>query len=58
MVATSQQARDETAAQVDAVMRASRVLVAVVSRSVAEVEDVVTLPQLRVLGVLTFRTSR
>lgn len=52
MVATSQQARNETVAQVDAVMRASRVLVAVVARSVAEVEDVVTLPQLRVLVMI------
>jgi DNA-binding MarR family transcriptional regulator len=38
--------------QVNAVMRASRVLVSVVARSVAEVEDVVTLPQLRVLVMI------
>jgi DNA-binding MarR family transcriptional regulator len=35
--------------EVDAVMAAARVLVAVVANSVAEVEDDVTLPQLRVL---------
>lgn len=35
--------------QVDAVVRATRVLVAVIAQSVAEVEDVITLPQFRVL---------
>ena len=40
------------AAQVDAVMLATRVLVAVTAQSVAEVDDWVTLPQLRVLVVL------
>lgn len=40
------------ASQVDAVMRASRVLLAVVSQSVAEVENVVTPPQLRVLVLI------
>lgn len=35
--------------QVGAVMRATRVLVAIIAQSVAEIEDVVTLPQFRVL---------
>lgn len=39
--------------QVDAVMLAAQVLVAVTARSVAEVEDVVTLPQLRVLVMIS-----
>jgi len=38
--------------QVDAVMRASRVLVGVVAHSVAEVEDLVSLPQFRVLVII------
>lgn len=38
--------------QVDAVMRASRVLVGVVAQSVAEVEDLVSLPQFRVLVII------
>lgn len=41
--------------QVDAVMAAARVLVAVVANSVSEVEDQVTLPQLRVLVLLATR---
>ena len=41
-----------SAEQVSSVMRASRVLVSVVARSIAEVEDVVTLPQLRVLVMI------
>lgn len=36
-------------------MRAAQVLVAVVARSVAEVEDLVTLPQLRVLVMVATR---
>jgi DNA-binding MarR family transcriptional regulator len=40
---------------VEAVMAAARVLVAVSARSVAEVEDVVTLPQLRVLVMVASR---
>lgn len=43
--------------QVGAVMRAAQVLVAVVARSVAEVEDVVTLPQLRVLVMVASQGS-
>ena len=43
--------------QVDAVVRASRVLVGVVARSVAEVEDLVSLPQFRVLVVIASRGS-
>ena len=38
--------------QVDAVMAAARVLVAVVASSIAEVEDTVSVPQLRVLVML------
>ncbi|HET7328189.1 MAG TPA: MarR family transcriptional regulator [Nocardioidaceae bacterium] len=41
--------RSKMDGQVDAVMDAARVLVAVVAQSVAEVEDTVSLPQLRVL---------
>jgi DNA-binding MarR family transcriptional regulator len=41
-----------SAEQVSSAMRASRVLVSVVARSIAEVEDVVTLPQLRVLVMI------
>jgi DNA-binding MarR family transcriptional regulator len=48
---------DDPARQADAVMRAARVLVGVVARSVAEVEDEVSLPQLRVL-VLVASTGR
>ena len=51
-VGTSQIAADEGQQQIDAVMRASRVLVSVVARSLAEVEDVVTLPQFRVLVMI------
>ena len=40
---------------VDAVLRASRVLVAVAVRSLAEVDDDVTLPQYRALVVLASR---
>ncbi|KRE62192.1 hypothetical protein ASG78_03830 [Nostocoides sp. Soil756] len=47
--------QDEQQAQVDAVMRASRVLVSVVARSIAEVEDQVTFVQLRVLVVIAGR---
>lgn len=38
--------------QVDSVMRAARVLLAVAAQSVAEVEDIVTSPQLRVLVLI------
>lgn len=41
--------------EVEAVMAAARVLVAVSARSVAELEDVVTLPQFRVLVVVASR---
>lgn len=43
------------AAQVDAVMRASRALVAIAAASVAEVDDTVTTPQLRVLVMVATR---
>lgn len=42
---------------VEAVMAAARVLVAVSAESVAAVEDVVTLPQLRVLVLVASRTA-
>jgi DNA-binding MarR family transcriptional regulator len=42
----------EPALDVEAVMAAARVLVAVSARSVAEVDDVVSLPQLRVMVML------
>lgn len=42
---------------VEAVMAAARVLVAVSARSVAAVEDVVTLPQLRVLVLVASRAA-
>ena len=46
---------DDPHLQADAVMRAARVLVGVVARSVAEVEDLVSLPQLRVLVLVASR---
>jgi DNA-binding MarR family transcriptional regulator len=46
---------DDPDRQADAVMRAARVLVGVVARSVAEVEDLVSLPQLRVLVLVASR---
>lgn len=42
---------------VEAVMAAARVLVAVSAESVASVEDIVTLPQLRVLVLVASRTA-
>ncbi len=42
---------------VEAVMAAARVLVAVSARSVAAVEDIVTLPQLRVLVLVASRAA-
>ena len=48
---------DDPDRQADAVMRAARVLVGVVAQSVAEVEDVVSLPQLRVLVLVADRGS-
>jgi DNA-binding MarR family transcriptional regulator len=48
-------ARDERDAVVDAVLAASRVLVAVAARSLAEVDDEVTLTQYRSLVVLASR---
>jgi DNA-binding MarR family transcriptional regulator len=44
-----------TGGDIEAVMAAARVLVAVSARSVAEVEDVVALPQLRVLVMVASR---
>ena len=41
--------------QVDAVMRASRALVGIAAASIAEVEDLVTVPQLRVLVMVATR---
>jgi DNA-binding MarR family transcriptional regulator len=48
---------DDPERQADAVMRAARVLVGVVAQSVAEVEDLVSLPQLRVLVLVAGRGS-
>jgi len=45
----------ESTRQVDAVMAAARVLVGVVAQSIADVEDQVTLPQLRVLVMVATR---
>jgi len=42
---------------VEAVMAAARVLVAVSAQSVTAVEDIVTLPQLRVLVMVASRTA-
>lgn len=44
-----------TPAEIDAVMAATRVLVAITAQSVAQVEDQVTLPQLRVLVMIASR---
>ena len=46
---------DDPDRQADSVMRAARVLVGVVAQSVAEVEDLVSLPQLRVLVLVASR---
>jgi DNA-binding MarR family transcriptional regulator len=46
---------DDPNRQADAVMRAARVLVGVVAKSVAEVEHIVSLPQLRVLVLVASR---
>jgi DNA-binding MarR family transcriptional regulator len=46
---------DDPDRQADAVMRAARVLVGMVARSVAEVEDVVSLQQLRILVLVASR---
>jgi DNA-binding MarR family transcriptional regulator len=51
----AQESADPAGGDVEAVMAAARVLVAVSAQSVAEVEDVVSLPQLRVLVVLASR---
>lgn len=45
-------------AEIDAVLLATRVLVAVSAQSVANVDDHVTLPQLRVLGMIASRGPR
>lgn len=47
----------DDSADVEAVMAAARVLVAVSARSVAGVDDVVTLPQLRVLVMIAGREA-
>lgn len=54
-VQDGQPAATATGEDVEAVMVAARVLVAVSARSVAAVEDVVTLPQLRVLVMVASR---
>lgn len=56
--AQSEPAREQaTRAQVDAVMLAAQALVGVTAQSVAEVEDIVTLPQLRLLVLVSGRGS-
>ncbi|MBU9764022.1 MarR family transcriptional regulator [Mycobacterium sp. TNTM28] len=52
---TGREAENVSGAQIDAVMRASRALVGIAAASVAEVDDLVTLPQLRVLMMITTR---
>ncbi|MFZ0834076.1 MAG: MarR family transcriptional regulator [Mycobacterium sp.] len=53
---TSRQSSDRPSAdQVDAVLRASRALVGIAAESIADVEDVVTVPQFRVLVMLHTR---
>ncbi|OMC40188.1 MarR family transcriptional regulator [Mycobacterium sp. GA-1841] len=49
------EAENVSGAQIDAVMRASRALVGIAAASVAEVDDLVTLPQLRVLMMIATR---
>ncbi|MDV3126882.1 MarR family transcriptional regulator [Mycobacterium sp. 21AC1] len=49
---TGREADSVSGAQVDAVMRASRALVGIAAASVAAVDDLVTLPQLRVLMMI------
>jgi DNA-binding MarR family transcriptional regulator len=44
-----------SASQIDAVLRASRALVGIAATSIADVEDVVTVPQFRVLVMLHTR---
>ena len=44
-----------SASQIDAVLRASRALVGIAAASIADVEDVVTVPQFRVLVMLYTR---
>lgn len=44
-----------SASQIDAVLRASRALVGIAATSIADVEDVVTVPQFRVLVMLYTR---
>jgi len=44
--------RTKSGRQVDAVMDASRVLVAVIARSIAETEPTLTVPQMRVLTIV------
>jgi DNA-binding MarR family transcriptional regulator len=44
-----------SASQIDAVLRASRALVGIAATSIADVEDVVTVPQFRVLVMLFTR---
>lgn len=48
-------ASEEVAQDVEAVMLAARVLVAISAQSVAAVDDIVTLPQLRVLVMVSSR---
>lgn len=54
----AQDAAQPSTEQIDAVLVASRALVAVAAQSVASVEDRVTLPQLRVLVMIASRGSQ
>src|SRR5207342_1599050 len=51
----TQRATQSLAADVEAVLAASRVLVGVAAQSLAEVEDVISVPQLRTLMILATR---
>ena len=57
MSTEDQDAAGVTEEQIDAVMLAAQALIGVTSQSVAEVEELVTLPQLRVLVLVAARGS-
>jgi DNA-binding MarR family transcriptional regulator len=58
MLQSSQSVGSDSDDIVDVVLRASRALVAIAARSIAEVDDAVTLPQFRVLVTLAASGSR
>jgi DNA-binding MarR family transcriptional regulator len=53
--ATGRSTVNVSADQIEAVMRASRALVGITAASIAEVDDIVTVPQLRVLMMIATR---